>query len=43
VDDMTFASKSAVAIDQIILELSQHFKLRDLASGKTLWLFVAIW
>jgi hypothetical protein len=30
VDDMTFASKSAAAIDQIILELSQHFKLRDL-------------
>jgi hypothetical protein len=27
VDDMTFASKSAAAIDQIILELSQHFKL----------------
>jgi hypothetical protein len=30
VDDMTFASRSAAAIDQIILELSQHFKLRDL-------------
>jgi hypothetical protein len=27
VDDMTSASKSAAAIDQIILELSQHFKL----------------
>ena len=26
---MTFASKSAAAIDQLILELSQHFKLRD--------------
>jgi hypothetical protein len=32
VDDMTCASKSAAAIDQIILELSQHFKLRDLGS-----------
>jgi hypothetical protein len=30
VDDMTFASKSAEAIDQIILELSQHFKLHIL-------------
>src|SRR3978361_384577 len=30
VDDMTFASKSASAIDQTIKELSQHFKLRDL-------------
>jgi hypothetical protein len=30
VDDMTFASKSASAIDQIIADLSQHFKLRDL-------------
>jgi len=29
VDDMTFASKSAAAIDQLILELSQHFKLRE--------------
>src|SRR5882757_8099098 len=30
VDDMTFASKSAAAIDQTIKDLSQHFKLRDL-------------
>src|SRR5258708_798858 len=30
VDDMTFASKSASAIDQIIADLSQHSKLRDL-------------
>ena len=30
VDDMTFASKSEVAIDKTIKELSQHFKLRDL-------------
>jgi hypothetical protein len=28
--NMTFASKSAAAINNIILELSQHFKLRDL-------------
>ena len=32
VDDMTFASKSAAAIDQLILELSQHFKLQDLGA-----------
>jgi hypothetical protein len=32
VDDMTFASRSAAAIDQIILDLSQHFKLRDLGA-----------
>jgi len=32
VDNMTFASKSAAAIDQFILELSQHFKLRDLGA-----------
>jgi len=32
VDDMTFASKSAATIDQLILELSQYFKLRDLGA-----------
>ena len=32
VDDMTFASTSAAAIDQLIVELSQHFKLRDLGA-----------
>ena len=32
VDDMTVASKSAAAIDQLMLELSQHFKLRDLGA-----------
>jgi Reverse transcriptase (RNA-dependent DNA polymerase) len=30
VDDMTFASKSLTPIDQIISQLSQHFKLRNL-------------
>ena len=32
VDEMTFASKSAAVIDQLILELSQHFKLQDLGA-----------
>ena len=32
VDDMTFASKSAAAINQLILELSQYFKLWDLGA-----------
>jgi len=32
VGDMTFASKSAAAIDRLILELSQHFKLCDLGA-----------
>jgi hypothetical protein len=30
VDDMTFASKSLTSINQIISQLSQHFKLCDL-------------
>jgi glyceraldehyde-3-phosphate dehydrogenase/erythrose-4-phosphate dehydrogenase len=30
VDDMTFASKSAAAIDQIILELSQQLSTRSI-------------
>jgi hypothetical protein len=36
VDDMTIASKSREKVDQIVLELKKHFKLREL--GPTSWL-----